>query len=533
MKARKAADKLRALRVGEVLNDAKSLRKYSRDQSIYQIEPVAVVIPKDLEGLVNTIAFAARAALPLTARGGGSGTAGSALGPGIVVAARADGFLGGIEEQGGGPDHLLLRAGAAVFHRALQERFRAKGFFLAADPTSSAISQIGGNVATKASGPHALKYGSIANFLHAVQFVTSRGELVATDDPASLPANLRQGVETWRRKILADQEAVAILAVKRGQKTASGYNLPAMLAGLATEALVGQLLVGSVGTLGYITAATLRGLPALAGRGVMRLYFTDLTAAVEASRELVARGAVAVELVNRETLETMHKLQGKNGGFGDAHHLVLAEFSGPEAADQLRQARHFLLQGGCGLAGRPEIATEDKEIARLWRLRQQILPVLSRPGSHLRALPVVNDVGVPPAALAPFIRELVALFERHSLPALIYGHAGSGNLHLRPLFDCRQKGLRRQLVALADAVYGLVLHHGGTITAEHGMGRLRAPYLRREWGASIHGYMQELKEIFDPGALFNPGVMFGDRPITDHMRADLLRRGRAKAGGKR
>jgi len=155
-------------------------------------------------------------------------------------------------------------------------------------------------------------------------------------------------------------------------------------------------------------------------------------------------------------------------------------------------------------------------------VRKQILGLIRNPQPGFQALSVVNDVGVPPENLAGFISEVEQVFARQRLTSLIYGHAGSGNLHLRPLFDLTLPGLPARIQRLADEIYQVVLRYGGTISGEHGMGRLRAPFLPREWGAALYGYMREVKEIFDPGDLFNPGVVFSDRPITDHLREELL-----------
>jgi FAD/FMN-containing dehydrogenase len=135
---------------------------------------------------------------------------------------------------------------------------------------------------------------------------------------------------------------------------------------------------------------------------------------------------------------------------------------------------------------------------------------------------VVNDVGVPPERLAVFISDVQKVFTRNGITALVYGHAGNGNLHLRPLFDVSLPDLQGRIRRLADDVYETVIRHSGTITAEHGMGRLRAPYLKREWGESLYGYMREIKAILDPQGILNPGVMFSTEPITDNMRPDLL-----------
>ena len=177
---------------------------------------------------------------------------------------------------------------------------------------------------------------------------------------------------------------------------------------------------------------------------------------------------------------------------------------------------------GFRLARQPVIATADKEREKLWELRKRLLPLISNPTPGVKALAVVNDVGVDPSRLAACIADLQAIFKKLGIRVLIYGHAGNGNLHLRPLFDLTKPGLQGRIQQLADAVYEVIFRHGGTITAEHGMGRLRAPYLRREWGDRLYGYMRELKTIFDPQEVFNPGVMFSDGGMTDHIRPELL-----------
>ena len=170
----------------------------------------------------------------------------------------------------------------------------------------------------------------------------------------------------------------------------------------------------------------------------------------------------------------------------------------------------------------PAVATSDDEIEQIWSVRKQLLWLVGHPGPGLRALGVVNDVGVPVGNLAGFIHDVQAVFRKHGIEPLVYGHAGNGNLHLRPLFNVTLPDLTGRIRRLADDVYETVFRHGGTLTAEHGMGRLRAPYLRREWGDALYNYMREVKAIFDPRDILNPGVMFNDAPITDNMRKDLM-----------
>jgi FAD/FMN-containing dehydrogenase len=197
--------------------------------------------------------------------------------------------------------------------------------------------------------------------------------------------------------------------------------------------------------------------------------------------------------------------------------MLLIEYEGAERHNQRNAVETMIRANGYRLASPPVTVEGAQEQAHLWKVRKAALPTI-RNYEGRKALSVVNDVGVPVARLAEAIEELEVLFDRLSLVAAIYGHAGSGNLHLRPLFDPHDPDLSKQLTRVADEVYAIVLRHDGTITAEHGMGRLRTPYLAQEWGSAITGYMRRVKQAFDPGDALNPDVMFSERALTDDMR---------------
>jgi FAD/FMN-containing dehydrogenase len=515
-------EKLRQVVKGQVVADQKSLGRYSRDQSIYEIVPRTVVLPEDTGDVRRLVDFAAREGIPLTARGGGSGTAGSALGSGIVMALPRNGFWGRIGDLTVGGAAARVRVGAGVYHNELQKYLKQQGYFLPADVSSADISRIGGNIATKASGPHALRYGSIDRFLEAVEFVTVRGEVVNTADEATIPERFITRLSDLADRIVADRVSFERLAARQQLKTASGYNLFAFLRDLSPGRRIAQLLAGSVGTLGLVTGATLRAEVVRQDGAVVLFYFASLAEAGRAVCALRELDVAAIELISRETVQVLREQTELPAGFDVDSHLLLVELIGPDYREGIRNVKTLLQTSDFRLAHPPAVARTEAEIDRMWALRKQILWLIRHPQPHLRALSVVNDVGVPPDRLADFVGAVQQVFVDRRIVALIYGHAGSGNLHLRPLFDVTLPDLPGRVRELADAVYEVVLLHGGTVTAEHGMGPLRAPWLRREWGDALYGYMREVKEIFDPDDLFNPGVMFSDRPITDHMREDLL-----------
>lgn len=515
------ADKLGHLIRGGVVADEVKLRPFTRDQSIYQIEPLVAALPENQADVLKLVQFAAEEGVPITARGGGSGTAGSALGTGIVMALPENGFWAQIDDFNVSGPECKVRCGAGVLHNDLQTFLKQRGYYLPADVSSASISRIGGNIATKASGPHALKYGSIDRFLDQAVFVSDRGELVDTAEAATIPLGLVRQLADLQSRLRNDAEAVKILRQRQRFKISSGYNLFAFLRDISLGQLIAQLLVGSVGSLGLLVSATLRGEIFERQRAAVLGCFPGLVEAGRAVNALRHLKVAAIEMISRETVQVLKQHVSLPSGLDMDAHLLLVEVSGPGCLEQVDRIKTLLQSGDFRMTAPLQVAHAEAGIDELWALRKRILWVIRHPQPHLRALSVVNDVGVPPQLLAEFIHDVQQVFARLKIEVLIYGHAGSGNLHLRPLFDVTLPDLAGRIRKVADAVYEVVFRYGGTVSAEHGMGRLRAPYLRREWGDGLYEYMREVKAIFDPRGVFNPDVVFSDRPITEHMRDDL------------
>ena len=515
--------KLQSLLQGQVLADDKTLTKFSHDYSIYEIRPLAVVQPYDLEDLQKVILFAATEGFHITPRGGGSGTTGGALGKEIIIALPKGDFWGQVKDFYTKDANVYISTRAGMLHNDLQHYLKKHDYYLPADVSSARLSQIGGNVATKASGPHALKHGSIDRFLENIEFVTSQGELINTSDKSSIPKRIQDKLENLSNRILSDNSMRGVLEARRFMKTSSGYNLFAFIQGLAMEKVLAQLFAGSNGTLGYITQVTLRAEPYETARATMLLYFADLAEAGRAVCAIRDLGVAAIEIISKETAVLMSQKGLRNNVLEKENHTLFIEFEGLDIYTQIAAVKKMLRHEGYILSRDAVVATDEADIARLWKLRKQILPLISNPGPNLKALAVVNDVGVDPRYLADFIVDLQKIFRKHAVESIIYGHAGSGNLHLRPIFDITKGDLPKRIRQLADDVYGTVFHYNGTISGEHGIGRLKAPYLKQEWGEKLYSAMKEVKRIFDPDGIFNPGVMFSDKSITDNLRHDLQR----------
>ncbi len=502
---------------GPVFCDEKTLNRFATDWSIYYIPPLAVATPQDTEDIVALVKFAREEGVPITPRGGGTSTSGSSLGRGIVLAFSKTGPMDSIldfNENGDGP---LVTVEPALRHDKLQAYLQERGWFLPSDPTSGPISLLGGNVAAKASGPHALKHGSIDRYVKHLKFVTVNGDVVDTADPSSIPQDLLDGVASLRQDIDAGGAMREKLEARKDLKTASGYNVFPFIRDASPGETIAQLIVGSVGTLGLVTETTLGCVPFVPGKATTLLYFKDLHEAGDAVQHIRDMGVAAIEVMNSNALELVRE---RNPGLplpADSCHTLLVEYEGENLQDQISDVEQVLKGQGYGLAAPFATVKDEAEQEQVWKARKSLLPVLRNYKSGYKALSVVNDVGVEPKHLAAFIKDVEAIFDRFGLVAPIYGHAGSGNLHLRPLFDVSREDLPDLISRVADEVYKAVVGYGGTITAEHGMGRSRAPFLEREWGEALTGFMRKIKTLFDADDLLNPDAMFTNRGFTEDL----------------
>ncbi|MFW5684767.1 MAG: FAD-binding oxidoreductase, partial [Spirochaetota bacterium] len=365
------------------------------------------------------------------------------------------------------------------------------------------LSYVGGNINTRASGPHALRHGAIHNYLRHVRIITGAGETVDTRDRTTLPPRLRDGLFELARTLRHDTEMLDRLELRRSFKWASGYELLALADhGDDPVAALPRLVAGSVGTLGILTEAVLASEPLPSERGALLVRFASAQAACRAAGWMRTRAA-AIEIVSRSALDLLRRHTDVLAGDDESAALLIVEYSGPGALESVERAARAL--DARDLVGEPVRASTDDEIDAIWAARKALLPVVRRYASTgFVPYSVVNDVGVAPERLGELLAGAEEIFDRYGLDAPIYGHAGSGNLHLRPLFPT---GNRELVARVANDVYGLVCRLGGTVTAEHGMGRLRAPFLRAEWGDRIVDLMTEVKRLFDPDGLLNPGVM--------------------------
>ncbi|MCI0462655.1 MAG: anaerobic glycerol-3-phosphate dehydrogenase subunit C [Gemmataceae bacterium] len=506
---------------GELLFDDLSRALYSTDASIFEVRPLGVAVPRDEEDVQALVRYAAENRLPLVARGAGSGVAGEALGPGLILdLSRHFRSILGVSS-----DTIHVQAGVTC--REINSRLAHDGRRFAPDPASAEQCTVGGMVANNASGAHSLRYGYTRDHVAALRVVLDSGDtaLVGKEPlqpPSPYPLPLGGGEGRVRgagspghlqdivgaTAVLLEENAELIRSCRpRTPYNRCGYLLHDVLAEGTLD--LAKLLTGSEGTLALVTEATLRTLPIPGGRSLVLLGFASLDTALRVAQRALATGPAACELLDRRLLSLAR-------GSGAAHVAALV----PPAAEAVllieyetdvqREAREAALQLAEQMYRRERLAlcaapaVEPEEIARLWRLREVALPSLYGLRGGSQPVPLIEDVGVPVEELAAYLHRVQEILKEHETTASFLVHAGTGQVHTRPFLDLRRPGDVSKLTAIAEEVHALALQLGGTVSTQHGTGLARTPWVARQYGP-LYPVFRQLKAIFDPRGLFNPG----------------------------
>lgn len=478
-----------------LLKNKNVLLKYSRDRSPYVVKPSIVAVPKSERDVIKIVNYAKERSLQITARGAGSNLSGSALGKGIIIDFSKMNRIKKISKN-----RIIVEPG--VIFQDINKAVR--GFFLPYSPSSGAFCTIGGNVATKAAGLRSVKYGSVDAFVRRIRFVDAQGRVI---DTGRLPPDLKGRIMALRRKILSDKRAMRLLRQRAQLKTSSGYNILAFLRHKTPEDIATHLLVGSVGTLGLFTEIELELARVTQGKITCLAYFKSLKSSGDAVLHIRRLNPSAIEIMDAFSLDILKR----KSAFSipeKAESALLIEFD-----SNLNKAHKSLETLLKKYAIKYDIESDPAKQKSLWNVRSSLLTLVEEEKKNVVAF--VEDVGVPPEHLAGFIRDMENIFIKNGVEAVIFGHAGEGNLHMRPVIP--RKNWKRTVRKIATACFAAAFKYGGTVTAEHGTGRNKAPFMRKEWGNAVYNYFREIKNIFDLEGLLNPDIMFSDDDITKGM----------------
>lgn len=532
---------------GEIACDPLSVMMFASDASWYQIEPLGVAFPKHVKDVITLAEYAAENRIPLIPRGAGSSVTGGALGQGLIVDCSR--HLKAIEQIG--PNTVRVQTGVVLDD--LNRELRPHGRYFAPDPSNPAVTTIGGMLATDAAGSRSMRIGSTRDHVRTIEVVLPGGHCVElgnepleapvefkdSERPASGPlatvsdsvsalaatllgatdsgsreaanAQFQRGLVTRLTKLLSENEDLIRQRQPPLLRNCAGYSLRNVLS--RTHLNAARLLVGSEGTLGIFTAATLHTSPLPTGRGVVLLLFVSIDAAIEAALALREQLPSACDLLDRRLMTLAREADERFAQIipQTAEAALIVEqmgFSEAQARDRIRQAIDTVKPLG-GMASREAYDFDGAEF--LWSLPRRVVPHLNRIKGAARPQPFVEAIAVPPESLREFLTRAQKVFQKHEVIASLYSHAAAGQLHLRPFLPNPTPAETPRFEALARDLYQVVFEFGGTISGEHGDGLSRTSFLRSQYGP-LYRVFQQVKDIFDPLHLLNPNKIISDDP---------------------
>lgn len=528
---------------GEVRFDEMTRSLYSTDASVYQILPLGVIFPKSRADVVAVMRIAARYRVPVLPRGGGTSLSGQAVAKALVLDFSK--FMHRILHLD--LTNQLVRVESGVVLQQLNTALKSHQLQFGPDVSTASRAALGGMISNNSAGSHSLVHGKTIDHVRSVNVVLSDGSEILCEPLTAEEFAAKQALPTLEGQIyrefpviIRDHERDIIARYPRVLRRVSGYNLDAFVPSFSKSLPqapsskqldilwpdrklfnLSRLFVGAEGTLGIVTEATLHTIPLPRERGVACLVFESVDSAVQAVTPILACKPSAVELIDKLIVElSRENLQYKkylDFVDGPPATLLIVEFMG-ETRYQVEDGFSFVEQQLRNHPGLVQmIRAESAEQAdRIWRCREAGAPLLlSIPGAR-KPIAFVEDPAVEPSKLPEFTRRFRDVLTRHGASGAYYGHASVGCLHLRPLIDTKSATDLARMKAISDDVVKLVLEFKGAMSGEHGDGLSRSYYNPTLFGPRLYAAFQQIKKLFDPQGLLNPGkIVDGPSPIEN------------------
>ncbi|HEV8501311.1 MAG TPA: FAD-linked oxidase C-terminal domain-containing protein [Casimicrobiaceae bacterium] len=508
------ARRLRAAVGGDVLFDPASRGRYATDASIYQVEPVGVLVPRSVDDVRAALAICRELGVPVLPRGAGSSQCGQTVGAALVIddSKHLDAVLAFDAEA------RTVSVEPGIVLDALNAWLRPHGLWFPVDVSTSAQATLGGMAGNNSCGSRSIEYGNMVHNVLALDVTLADGceaRFGTAADMAGAPPRIRALMDTLAAIGARERDEIA-RNVPHVMRRVGGYNIDVFnpqserpYTGDGSVNLA-QLLVGSEGTLAFTRALTLRLAPLPPHRTLGVVNFPTLRRAMECAALLVALRPSAVELVDR----TMIDLARGNPAFspvidaaltGEPEAILLVEFTRGTRADAVRELdRLSTLMGDAGLAGSVVPIADAAAQKALWEVRKAGLNIMMSMKGDGKPVSFIEDCAVPLEHLADYVDRLSAVFRRHGTRGTWYAHASVGTLHVRPILDMRRDGAAK-MRAIAEEASAMVRAYKGAFSGEHGDGLVRSEWVAWQFGPRLTRAFEAIKDAFDPARLMNPG----------------------------
>jgi FAD/FMN-containing dehydrogenase/Fe-S oxidoreductase len=520
---------------GEVHLDATTRMLYATDASVYREMPQAVALPKSEEDIAQLIRFARDHGTALVPRTAGTSLAGQVVGAGIIVDVSR--YLNRILQID--PANRWVRVQPGVVRNELNLALAPYGLFFAPETSTQNRAMIGGMVGNNSCGANSVIYGSTREHLIAVRAILSDASIAEFDSLSVEEFSAKRSGSALEAKIYQEinqllgdvnnRKAIAREFPKQSiHRRNTGYALDSLAA--CAPFLPGgppfnfcRLIAGSEGTLAFLTEITLACEP-LPPResGLLCVHCATIDEALRANLVALSHAPRSCELIDHHILEcTKANLEQRQNRFfvqGDPGAILAIELAGDsrdEVAAKGARLEAELRAAGLGFHY-PTVWGADQQ--RVWNLRKAALGLLSNIPGDAKPVAVIEDTAVDPVDLPAFVRDFDALLQRYDLASVHYGHAASGELHLRPILNLKTKEGQRLFRIAATEVAHLVKRYGGSLSGEHGDGRLRGEFLSFMVGEQNYGLFQDIKRTWDPSGVFNPGKIVNTPPMDACLR---------------
>ena len=509
---------------GEVRFDPFSRVLYSTDASIYQMQPVGVVIPRSVEDVLAVMEVARDNQVPVLPRSGGTSLAGQTVNHAIVMDFSK--YMNQVLEVN--EEEQWARVQPGIILDQLNRHLTRYNLQYAPDPTTSSRACVGGGIGNNTCGAHSVIYGKTLDHVQELDVVlsdASRAHFQTLDGPSleaklggtGLESDIYRGVLRIAREHIPEIEA----RYPRIMRRVSGYNLDDFLHEGPVN--LSRMAVGSEGTLCVTTEARVNLVPRPTMTSLSVLHFDDIVEASEATREVLQHPVSSIELMDKMMLDRCRDSLGfaQNLSFteGNPGSLLLVEFYGESEAEltaKMEALRDDMARKRLGYACVNLLDRASQ--ANVWRIRTAGLGLLMSIHGDSKPLPYVEDTAVDPDQLGPFVKRFDEIVRSHNTEAGYYGHASVGCLHIRPLVSPKDEAGINRMIAIADEISDLVKEFGGSMSGEHGDGIVRGVWTEKMFGPEIYQAFRDLKSTFDPHGIMNPGKIIDCPPMRENLR---------------
>jgi FAD/FMN-containing dehydrogenase/Fe-S oxidoreductase len=509
---------------GDIHFDKYSRLLYSTDASIYQIEPIGVVVPRHKGDVQAVIEIAHRLGVSILSRGGGTSLAGQAVGHSIVLDFSK--YMQNLLEVN--REELWCRVEPGLVQDELNAQVRVMGLQFGPDTSTSNRATIGGMIGNNSAGAHSLTYGKTLDHVLELTVILSDGCEVVLKDLAADEVERKSRDDTvegraYREVLrLAQQNKNEILArFPKIMRRVSGYNLDEFIKPQPFN--LARMITGSEGTLVTIVEAKMRLVPRPKWTAMDVIHFNDDIEALECAQAILETAPYALESTDKMILDLARGniVQSQRLGFvqGNPSSLLMVEYAGEtegEVRAQVEKLEALRKRENIGYAA--TLAFKPEEVRAIWGVRKAGLGLLLGTKGDKKPIAFVEDTAVEPAKLPEFIKRFREVVARHDTVAGYYGHCSVGCMHIRPLINLKQESERSKMVSIANAIADLVLEFNGSMSGEHGDGLARSHFNAKLFGPALYDAFRQVKRAFDPKNIMNPGKIVDAPAMTESLK---------------